>query len=762
MFESRRALMGCAAALLTATGPIAPAQPPDWKPVPGHIMTRWAKDVAPDKAWPEYPRPTMVREKWQNLNGLWEYSITGLDPAKADAWQGKILVPFPVESSLSGVGKILRPDQVIHCRRTFVVPAEWKGQRVLIHFGAVDWESKIRVNGKEVGAHKGGYDPFSFDITDALRDGLNEVVVLAHDPTDEGGQPRGKQWLTPHGIWYTPTSGIWQTVWLEPVPRKSIAKVGIEADRATGAVKVHVKDSIAEPDNFVVYEAEVYDGGRSLGKARLQVSPVDLKIASPKAWTPEEPQLYDVTIRTFLADKLVDEVKSYFAFREIKLGKDDKGINRLMLNGKPVFMSGPLDQGFWPDGLYTPPTDEAMKFDIEAVRKMGGNMLRKHVKVEQERFYYWCDRIGIMVWQDMPSPFFAEKGWKEKLPELTQEWKDNFDTELQLMIEARRHHPSIVMWVPFNEGWGQNDLAWAKAEVEKVKQWDPTRLVNCTSGWTDTGNGDVHDIHVYPGPGMASVEPSRASVLGEYGGLGLPLEGHTWVEKNNWGYVSYKNKEELTEAYVGLIRQLPMLIGQGLCAAVYTQTTDVEIECNGWLTYDREVWKIDPAKAAAASRALYLPPPSVTVIVPHAGNGLAETWRYTITNPDAAWVNAGFDDSKWSQGKAGFGTEGTPGAVFGTEWNTNDIWIRRSFDLAKAPEFPHLAIHHDEDADVFINGQPAVTLKGYTTGYSIVPLSEVAAKLLKPGKNTIAIHCHQTGGGQYIDCGLVDVGRAGH
>jgi len=433
--------------------------------------------------------------------------------------------------------------------------------------------------------------------------------------------------------------------------------------------------------------------------------------------------------------------------REIKVAPDERGVPRLILNGAPLFQFGPLDQGFWPDGLYTPPTDEAMKFDIEAVKRMGGNMLRKHVKVEPDRFYTWCDRLGVLVWQDMPSPFFPKEAGGV-------DWKAVYLHELEAMIDTHRNHPSIVMWVPFNEGWGQHDT---ESVVAKVRQWDPTRPVNNASGWTDAHVGDVLDVHVYPGPGMPGASAPRAAVLGEFGGLGLPVEGHTWVEKNNWGYVSYKDRAELTGAYAGLVAHLPPLIAQGLCAAVYTQTTDVEIECNGWLTYDRAVWKVDPERVAPATRRLYGPPPELRVVLPTAAQG-RQIWRYSTDRPPEGWEKPGFDDSAWKSGAAGFGTEGTPGAVIGTVWNTPDIWIRRTFDLIDtALHEPQLILHHDEDAEVYLNGVLAAKVSGYTTSYIYEPLNGAAGAALRNGTNTIAVHCRQTRGGQFIDAGLADL-----
>ncbi|MGE3108063.1 MAG: sugar-binding domain-containing protein [Phycisphaerales bacterium] len=741
----------------------------DWTPAPGHIMTRWAKDVDPRDPLAQYPRATMVRNEWRSLNGLWDYAITGRGEA-VENWAGKILVPFAVESALSGVKTRVGPEQALHYRRTFSVPAEWlkDDQRVILHFGAVDWQCTVRVNGREACSHTGGYDPFSADITELVQAGDNEVSLVVTDPTNQGGQPRGKQWSKPHGIWYTPTTGIWQSVWIEPVPYRYVAGLRVDADRSTGEVRVRVTDGGSAARFHAVYEVEVSLNGKRIASGRSPTSPVLLKVLDPRAWTPDSPVLYDLTLRTLIGARRTDEVTSYFAFRDIKVAKDSMGVNRLMLNDKPTFMFGPLDQGFWPDGLYTAPTDEALKFDIEAVKKMGGNMLRKHVKVEPERFYYWCDRLGIMVWQDMPSPFFEQvkedgsKGWDDDFPALSDEWKTNFEREWRAIIEARRQHPSIVMWVPFNEGWGQNDLGWARSVALKTKEWDPTRLVNNASGWTDMKVGDTLDYHLYPGPGTPPTESSRAAVLGEYGGLGLPLEGHTWVNKDNWGYVSYTSKDDLTRAYLDQIRQLPMLIAEGLCAAVYTQTTDVEIECNGWMTYDREVWKIDPEQAGkATAEALSNVPRGFNVIVPRAGQpGGPGDWAYTY-DPLDGWEQAQHDTAGWRRGPGGFGTKGTPGAIIGTEWSATDIYLRREFQAPQAPaRNVALSIHHDEDAAVYINGVQVATLSGYTTAYHYIPLSDQAVRAIKWGQNNvIAIHCRQTGGGQYIDCGLVEIVR---
>lgn len=701
------------------------------------MKTPWTDLVDRKLPHAEYPRPTMVRKEWVNLNGPWDYAIR---PAGEDApasFDGKILVPFPVESQLSGVQKPLKPDQTLWYERTITLPESWKGQRVLLHFGAVDHNAEVFVNGKSVAKHVGGYDPFSVDVTDRLAKGKQTLAVAVQDGTDSAGQPRGKQVLNPGGIFYTPTSGIWQTVWMEPVPKTSIASYRAVPDLKAGGVRV----TVDAPKGTVV-EAQVRLEGKTVAKAGFSANaPYLIPVPDAKLWSPESPTLYDLKLTLLEKGKKADSVDAYFGMREMKLGKDKAGVTRLFLNGKPYFQYGPLDQGFWPDGLYTAPTDDALKFDIEASKKMGCNMLRKHVKVEPERLYYWCDKLGLLVWQDMPSGNYG-----------TPEAQANYEKEWASIIRARGNHPSIVMWIPFNEGWGQFDTERIVAFTKKA---DPSRLVNNASGWTDKGVGDVLDIHSYPGPSAPQWEPKRAAVLGEFGGLGLPVEGHTWVDKNNWGYVTYKNQMELTDAYVTLLERTRDLIPTGLSAAVYTQTTDVEVECNGWLTYDRKVWKIDPTRASRAAKALYGPLGTIETVVP-----TRQSWRYTTSDPGKGWEAATFDDSAWNQGKASFGTPQTPNAQVGTEWTTDDIWIRRTVALpAGAGKDLRLWIFHDEDAEVFINGVLAASPRGYTTSFVIVPISPEAAKAIRAGNNVVAVHCRQTRGGQNLDCGLVRVVR---
>lgn len=733
----------------------------EWEIANGPLKTRWAKDVSLSNVLPEYPRPQMVRKEWQNLNGLWDFAIASKDASQPNEFNGKILVPFPIESALSGVMKMVNENDRIWYKRNFSIPKGWKKQRVLLHFGAVDWDAKVFVNGKEVGSHRGGYDGFSFDITDALNlKGDQELIVSVWDPTDAGTQPRGKQIRNPHGIWYTPTSGIWQTVWLEPVNPIYIESLKAEPSLEDSSVTVY--PHVVVPSGKVDVEVEVIDGKTRLDKTSGSVNNgtpglsktavhTVVKVPGAQAWTPETPFLYGLRVTVLENGRKVDQVESYFAMRKISLGKDEKGFTRILLNNKPYFQFGPLDQGFWPDGLYTAPTDEALRYDIEMTKKFGFNMARKHVKVEPDRWYYWCDKLGLLVWQDMPS---GDRyiGPNDADIKRTSESAQQFETEWKRIIDQLRNHPSIVMWVPFNEGWGQFDT---ERIVKLTKDYDPTRLVNNASGWTDRGVGDVNDMHKYPGPGSPPPEEKRAVVLGEFGGLGLPLKGHTWQEEKNWGYRSFADASSLTAAYVKLARDLyPLIETHGLSAAVYTQTTDVEVEVNGLMTYDREVVKPDLERIVPANLGKLPPLPKKVFAAPIAEQGNV-TWHYTFEQPSEGWFKSDFDDANWKEGRAGFGTKGTPGGIVKTQWSTGDIWIRRTFTVSDhALKHPRLILHHDEDAEVYVNGVLAAKLSGYTTDYEEAELSPLARAALKPGPNVLSVHCHQTGGGQYIDVGL--------
>ncbi len=589
---------------------------PLWSPVEGRIMTRWAADVRPGSVRPEYPRPQMRRGDWLNLNGLWEYAIRPKDEARPAVFDGWILVPFPVESALSGVGREVGGGNRLWYRRTFRVPRAraWKKKLVILNFEASDWETTIWVNGRPAGTHRGGYDPFSFDITDSLRRrGDQEIIVSVWDPSDGGTQPRGKQVSKPRSIWYTAVTGMWATVWIEPVPRTYVAGLEIVPDVDNSRVTVKVLAGGRDLKSGLPVEITVHPGlttGEEAGAAGTGTvkgtgttgSPITIPITGPRLWSPDSPFLYSLEVKLGTGHgRKSDIVGSYFGLRKISLGKDGDGVTRLFLNNSPLFHFGTLDQGWWPDGLYAAPTEEALGWDLKVLKDLGFNMLRKHVKVEPRRFYYLCDRLGLMVWQDMPSgDAYIEPDAADIIR--TEASAREYEMELAAVMKALANHPSIVMWVPFNEGWGQYDTAGIAALARTL---DPTRLVDATSGWTDRGAGDVMDIHSYPGPDAPANEEKRAAVLGEFGGLGLPIAGHTWQDEKNWGYRSFAEAEALTEAYLALIEKLRPLIGKGLSAAIYTQTTDVEIEVNGLMTYDRAVIKMDKERVSASNRTVY-------------------------------------------------------------------------------------------------------------------------------------------------------------
>ena len=576
----------------------------NWQPAESPLKTRWTNDVSPENVWPEYPRPIMERKEWKNLNGLWDYAIRPVDSLKPNQFDGQILVPFPIESALSGVKKMVGKDSVLWYRTNFNISSGWNGKKILLHFEAVDWETTVWLNGEEIGNHKGGYDPFNFDITkNIIESKEQELVVSVWDPSDKGFQPRGKQVSEPRGIFYTPSTGIWQTVWLEPVPETSIRDFQVFPD--IDLEKITVKTFVENPkenDQILIttFDKDGTEVAKNSGKIEQDI---ELAVSNPNLWSPESPYLYDLKIQLVSNDEVIDEVKSYFGMRKSSLGKDENGITRLMLNNEFVFQIGPLDQGFFPDGLHTPPTDEAMKYDLEILKKIGFNMLRKHVKIESRRFYYWCDKMGLMVWQDMPN---GDKFIRPSDPDITRtpESAKQFEYELKQMIKTKFNHPSIVMWVPFNEGWGQYDTPYI---VDFIRTLDPTRLVNNASGWADRGVGDVMDIHSYPGPASPNPEENRAAVLGEFGGLGFNMKGHMWKEEG-WGYALFQDIEALTAKYEGLLQGVHGFIKDpGLSAAIYTQTSDIETENNGLMTYDREIIKID-SKALKMANTGFLPP----------------------------------------------------------------------------------------------------------------------------------------------------------
>ena len=576
-----------------------------------HIRTLWAENIDVNQPWNEYPRPMMQRQQWLNLNGMWSYAITDKQTAKPAAWQGEILVPFCVESALSGVGKLLDENHALWYRTSFAIPKKWdKRQRVMLNFGAVDWSAEVWVNGTRVGSHTGGYTAFSFDVTDALvRKGDNELVVRVLDATDVGYQPCGKQRSKARGIWYTPVSGIWQTVWLEPVPQTRIERVYCHPDIKAGTVAVEtLSDQLAGTTEVRLIDNK----GKVMARAEASLLPV-LTLPQPvKLWTPDDPNLYDIEV--LLKDakgKVVDRVRSYFAMREFGMARDSEGFMRFTLNGKPIFQFGLLDQGWWPDGLYTAPSPEALYYDIDKTRQWGFNLIRKHVKVEPELWYAHCDRVGIIVWQDMPSgDYECGQPWDDwghsyyrgsVVCKRSQESIENYYKEWGEIIDQFGVYGCIASWVPFNEAWGQFNT-WSV--VNWTKQRDSSRLVNPASGGNLYCCGDILDVHNYPEPKFFFADPDRVLVMGEYGGIGYPVQDHTWVKSDqNWGYIKFSSAQDVTDTYVKYAQMLIDLAQKrGYSGAIYTQTTDCETEVNGIMTYDRRVVKMQEDRIATINR----------------------------------------------------------------------------------------------------------------------------------------------------------------
>ncbi len=738
--------LACALPLLCA--PAAHA----WAPKKAPLMTKWAAQVDPKAPLPEYPRPQLVRKNWQNLNGIWQYQ-PGTDGEATPTGQklsSEILVPYPVESALSGV---MEHHDRLWYKRTFTVPANWHGQQIKLNFGAVDYEAQIFVNGQSVGTHTGGYEQFSYDITPFLKgNGPQELIVRVFDATDKAGEPRGKQTLNPGGIMYTPTTGIWQTVWLEPVAKNSIVGLHMVPDIDAGNVKMLVAAPSANAKT--VATVRIKDGNRVISTVRVRPNEdVSIPIKNAKLWSPDSPFLYNVDVALSDGKTQTDTVSSYFGMRKISTGMVG-GFRRLLLNNKFVFQMGPLDQGFWPDGIYTAPTDEALESDIKAEKELGFNMVRKHIKVEPARWYYHADKLGLMVWQDMPSAN-SYTGNPQPLD------KPAFQKQLISTITSHWNSPAIVMWVIFNEGQGYHDPAQL---VGLAKNLDPSRLVSRNSG-TDFGDdlsiSDIRDAHSYPPPAAPPYNAAQASVCGEYGGIGYIYKGHLY-KGDDYKYGTYTIADTpaaLQDEYGLFTDKLRQLRDEkGLNAAVYTEITDVETEINGLLTYDR-VMKVDPAQIRLANAFKY-PVPIYTPVVPTSAKE-SQTYQYTFDNPAPGWSDADFADAKnWKTGLGGFGTALTPGiGQLGTVWDTPDIWVRRTFTLPNlTPEqVKQLVItdYHDEDVEIYLNGVLAYSKTGFVGDYENVAITDAARNALKiGGENVLVAHCRQTQGGQYLDIGL--------
>ena len=731
-----------------------------WKKQKAAVMTPWGEQLTADSVWQEYPRPSMQRKDWMNLNGIWQYykrSSIKYDYEKSTSLFSKaILVPFPVESALSGImdKNYSANRKATHMyRRTFTLPEDFKGKNVLLHFGAVDWRCYVYVNGELAGTHDGGSVPFFFDITSLLKEGAEqELQVAVWDPTD-GGQPNGKQSVSPGGIWYTASSGIWQTVWLEPVSPTHIVSYEPIPDIDNSTVSVKVKTSA--PCNVTL---TVKDGDKTVAEQTgASDDTFTLSIPSAKLWSPDEPNLYNLDITINEEGKETDRVSGYFGMRKFSRAMID-GHPALLLNNKPLYMYGPLDQGWWPDGLLTPPSYEAMIYDLQVIKDFGMNMVRKHIKVENDLWFDWCDKNGLVVWQDMPS------GCGSGAVGTLEENMKNFYRENETIIDATRHHPCIGAWVVWNEAWGQfpeRGMAHSRRAVNGVMaaNHDPGRFVHAVTGWVDVEMGDFLDVHSYPAPGAATNPVNeRIASCGEFGGINLFIKDHMWAG-SDVDYTTVEDADAYTNLYDHYTYRLQQLQQEkGLWMSVYTQITDVEQECNGLMTYDRKVLKVSSEQQAnmkaKIQRTINCRYDGVTTIVAAGDESTNIQWKYTTTEPASDWYTTDFTATGWKTGAAGFGGSGR------TAWATSDIWIRRNFKINNLDDSQLqdlcLWLFHDEDAEIYINGKLAAKVTGYNTKYEPWPLLPEGLNALKldGSDNVIAIHCKQTIGGQFIDCGL--------
>ncbi|MBN2487093.1 MAG: T9SS type A sorting domain-containing protein [Bacteroidales bacterium] len=718
----------------------------EWSMKTAPLMTRWASQVDTNMPLPEYPRPQMVREEWKNLNGIWQFQ----PGAESDAvpfntnLSSKILVPFPVESAISGV---MQHYSRIWYRKLFTVPSEWSGKRILLHFGAIDWESEIYVNGTSMGIHKGGYNEITLDITEYLTgDGEQELIVRVFDPTKTYGQPRGKQTTEPAGIMYTSTTGIWQTVWLEPVDDNSISSLTLIPDIDNKRLKITVNTSSGLP---LTVSASAFDGDVPVGSVTGNANTgLYLNIENPKLWSPESPFLYNLNVVMKNGDVVTDSVTGYFGMRKIEVRKVGN-YPMIFLNNKYTFNMGPLDQGFWPDGIYTAPTDEALRYDLEIIKALGFNMVRKHIKVEPHRWYYWADKLGIMVWQDMPSA----NSYDPPNPYPTVD-KPQFKTELTRMVENHISCPSIIMWVIFNEYQGQHDEAQL---VDHVRDLDNSRLISVGSGSSGDYLGDIRDHHAYPPP-VVLPSYTRAAVCGEFGGISLPIEGHLWNGDHTF-YDRVANGRELTERYElygNMLMEFKTF--EKASGGVYTEITDVEIEMNGFMTYDREL-KIDTSDIRRINENIINEWAVERFNLIDPADKSKTIWKYTFSKPSADWFNIAFDDSQWKLGKGIF-TADRENNNFGTFWSTSEIWLRKEFFVGSLSQDDYnrlvYKLRHDDRAIIYINGAKVDEFGGWNNNYEIIPLSQAAKDaLIQNSMNTIAVYCKQDAGGQFIDLGLL-------
>ncbi|MBQ0088868.1 MAG: DUF5013 domain-containing protein, partial [Prevotellaceae bacterium] len=721
------------------------------------IQSKYAKDVTPENVLQEYPRPQMVRTEWKNLNGLWSFARMNDYEDATPTTFSEILVPFCPESPLSGI-KVHYTNMCY--KRTINVPTSWSNKRTILHFEAVDWKCNVFIDGEKIGSHQGGYDPFEFDITDYVKPGTNQELMLkVYDPTDYASNPRGKQVTNRGGINYTPCSGIWETVWLEPVEKTYIADYRAIPDIDNSQLKVNI--TTGGDNNAQNYTITIYHSGVKVAEETANVTEqLTLNIPNPEYWSPDHPYLYDMDITLKNADGTTDIVKSYFGMRKISKKQDTDGFWKVQLNNEYIFQIGPLDQGYWPEGIYTAPTDEALKSDIVMMKRMGFNSVRKHVKVEPRRWYYWCDKLGLMVWQDMPGMNYSGSPTGTPI-ENNYDW---FKLELDAMVRKHINSPSIVTWVIFNEGGGQGGnskyscSAITKECVSFIGDIDDSRLINEASGWTACGYGDYKDNHTYPTPTAVSTSNKMVTACGEYGGWQYPYQGHLWGSGSFGGYTVLKDVKELDSLYTEHGATLSELRDRyGLSSAIYTQITDVETEINGLMTYDR-ILKGNLDKIYKSNRMAICGTSKKKEYILKPANEGGETWSYTFNQPAASWFQKNFDDNSWSTGLSGFGGNGLNNMRVRTSWRTDNIWLRKKIDFNLTDEELKkltMKIYYDEDCEVYINGLLAFSATGYITDYKTVSIPSGVLKTIDPkGTNYIAIHCKQTAGGQFIDMGL--------
>ena len=739
----------------------------DWKPVQGQIMTQWAKDVTPDNVFNEYPRPQKVRKEWKNLNGLWDFELVmGRNNRPLNRYSRKILVPFCVESALSGIKEVVRGTQEMMYRRIFTIPENWNEKRIILHFDGVDYHSKIWVDDKYIGEHTGGYDAFSFDITDALSASLeHDIKMVIWDPTNSGTQTVGKQTYPEllRGHRYTPSSGIYQSVWMEPVPVVSIEKLTILPDLDSETVEVN--SAIKGWALGHIVRVKAFDNGKEVASGEgAPGKSLVLDIRNPKTWSPSSPFLYDLKISLIKGNVVVDEVDSYFGMRNISMGKDAAGFTCINLNNKEILQVGPLDQGYWPDGLLTPPSEEAIKFDVEYLKKTGCNMDRVHIKVQPERFYYWCDKMGILVWQDMITPWSVLS--RSEIGGASQ-----WEAEWEKLIDQLYNHPSIVMWVVFNEGWVQYD-------TERITAWtmrkDPSRIVTNASGWNDRNVGNIRDFHdytFYPSVAYVPKYYDRAMVLGEAGGMDCILKDNLWLKDqelpeniNRAGDISregYNTTALFEERYKEFFNHVCLLKKYGLKAVVYTQISDVEWEINGWLSYDRKVSKIPEDRLAAIHKKFWEIPAKGTVRIP-LSMFTPQDWNYSFTEPAVEWYKD--NKGKWNNGKAPFGVPKVSIPEIGTEWDAPALFLKKDFFMKAVPSALGVVTYNSGIATIYINGEQAMQINSLHRFDAELKVTEVmlppkALSLLKKGRNTIALKVDFNNAEQplyFFDLGLTE------